>query len=122
MWNAAGLGPLYFCCGLQALVEKIADLNPVYQKWYMDDGGIIGPVDLLKQVWEILSNEGPPMGLLLNAEKCEWSWLNRNCRDPCPLDRVALVETSKIQILGVPLGSAEFASEYVASSYRQPRK
>jgi len=50
------------------------------------------------------------MGL---AEKCEWSWLNRECRDPCPLERVALVDTSKIQILGVPLGSAEFAYEYV---------
>src|SRR3569832_1415384 len=39
--------------------------------------------------------------------------LNPKCRDPCPLERVALVETSKIQILGVPLGSAEFAYQYV---------
>ena len=28
------LGPLYFCCGLQSLVDKIKALNPVYQKWY----------------------------------------------------------------------------------------
>ena len=53
------------------------------------------------------------MGLLLNAKKCEWSWLDRNCQKPCPIPDVALVETDKIQILGVPLGSAEFAYEYV---------
>jgi hypothetical protein len=36
------LGPLYFCCGLQDLVDEIAALDPTYQKWYMDDGGIVG--------------------------------------------------------------------------------
>jgi len=44
------LGPLYFCCGLMALVNDIQALNPVYNKWYMDDGGIIGDVELLKKV------------------------------------------------------------------------
>jgi hypothetical protein len=29
------LGPLYFCCGLQSLIDRIAALGPVYQKWYM---------------------------------------------------------------------------------------
>ena len=38
------LGPLYFCCGIMALVNDIQALNPVYNKWYMDDGGIIGDV------------------------------------------------------------------------------
>ena len=28
------LGPLYFCCGLQSLIDQIAALHPVYQKWY----------------------------------------------------------------------------------------
>ena len=39
------LGPLYFCCGLQSLIDQIAALQPVYQKWYMDDGGIVGSVE-----------------------------------------------------------------------------
>ena len=67
------LGQLYFCCGLQSLVDKIATLNPTYQKWYMDDGGIVGPTDLLLKVWEILKVEGPAIGLILNPAKCEWS-------------------------------------------------
>ena len=63
---------------------------------------------------EILKTEGPKIGLFLNASKCEWSWLDDACHAPCPIDQVSLVETSKIQMLGVPLGSVEFNSEFVA--------
>ena len=107
------LGPLYFCCGLQSLVDKIAALNPVYQKWYMDDGGIVGHPDLLLKVWEILKTDGPSLGLILNPAKCEWSWLNASCTAPCPIDQVELVPTSKIQMLGVPLGSDECVASYI---------
>jgi hypothetical protein len=74
------LGPLYFCCGLQSIIDRIASLGPTYQKWYMDDGGIVGPVDLLLNVWDILKNEGPALGLHLNPTKCEWSWFNSECQ------------------------------------------
>ena len=40
------LGPLYFCCG-QSIIDRISELSPTYQKWYMDDGGIVGPPELL---------------------------------------------------------------------------
>src|SRR4051812_40461695 len=68
---------------LLLLVNEIA--NPVYNKWYMDDGGIIGDVELLKKVWEILKARGPALGLHLNPSKCEWSWLDPNCVLPCPI-------------------------------------
>ena len=80
------LGPLYFCCGLQSLIDEIAALHPVYQKWYMDDGGIVGSVELLKKVWEILKVGGAPLGL--NPQKCEWSWLRANCDAPSPINGV----------------------------------
>jgi hypothetical protein len=79
------LGPLYFCCGINAIVNEIAALNPVYNKWYMDDGGIVGDVDLLQKVWDILKTRGPALGLHLNASKCEWSWLDPDCALPCPI-------------------------------------
>ena len=115
------LGPLYFCCGINALVNEIAALNPVYNKWYMDDGGIIGDVELLKKVWEILKARGPALGLHLNPSKCEWSWLDPNCVLPCPIkldgvseaEQVKLVPHSEIQMLGVPLGDDAFVSEFV---------
>ena len=74
------LGPLYFCCAIMALVNDIEALNPIYNKWYMDDGGIIGDVSLLKKVWELLKSRGPELGLYLNPSKCEWSWLNPDYR------------------------------------------
>ena len=118
------LGPLYFCCGINGLVNEIAALNPVYNKWYMDDGGIIGDVALLKKVWEILKSRGPAFGLHLNPSKCEWSWLDPACTSPCPIrldnvaekDQVKLVPHSEIQMLGVPLGSDAFVSKVVEGS------
>ena len=115
------LGPLYFCCGLNGLVNEIAKLNPVYNKWYMDDGGIVGDVELLKKVWDLLKTRGPALGLHLNPSKCEWSWLDPSCPLPCPIrldgvsdeNQVKLVPTSEIQMLGVPLGNDAFVSNFV---------
>jgi hypothetical protein len=45
-----------------ALVNDIQALNPEYNKWYMDDGGIIGNVELLKKVWTCYSLEAPNLG------------------------------------------------------------
>jgi hypothetical protein len=127
IWSRAGvqqgdpLGPLYFCCGINALVNEIDALNPVYNKWYMDDGGIVGDVELLKRVWEILKTRGPALGLHLNPSKCEWSWLDPECTLAYPIrldgvgeeNQVKLVPHSEIQMLGVPLGDTDFVSEFV---------
>jgi hypothetical protein len=112
------LGPLYFCCGLMCLVNQISELGPVYNKWYMDDGGIVDDVELLSKAWEILKSRGPALGLHLNPSKCEWSWLDESCDLPCPIQldgvrQVKLVPTSEIQMLGVPLGNDAFTSAFV---------
>ena len=115
------LGPLYFCCGIMSMVNEIQALNPIYNKWYMDDGGIIGDVDLLLKVWELLKTRGPQLGLHLNPSKCEWSWLDPLRTDPCPIklngvsdeNQVKLVPHSEIQMLGVPLGDSVFVAEFV---------
>src|ERR1043165_9480478 len=39
-------------CALQSLVDRIAELMPTYQNWYMDDGGVIGDTALLMKVWK----------------------------------------------------------------------
>ena len=76
MESAAGvqqgdpLGPLYFCCGLRPLVNDIKALNPVYNKWYMDDGGIIiADVELLQKVWDLLLTRRPCARLALESCK-----------------------------------------------------
>ena len=102
------LGPLYFCCGIMAMVSDIQAMNPVCNKWYMDDGGIIGDVELLTKVWDLIKSRGPELGLHLHPSKCEWSWLDPTCTLPCPIrldgvseaDQVKLIPHSNIQMLG----------------------
>ena len=69
--------------------------------------------ELLLKAWEILEEGGKKMGLVLNREKCEWSWLDRSCTQECPIKGVPITPTDKIEMLGVPLGSASFTAEYV---------
>ena len=107
------LGPLYFCCGLQPFVDKISLMCPVYQKWYMDDGGIVGSPELLTQVWELLQSQGPTAGLHLNPAKCEWSWLDPTCVKSPPLPGVPLTEIDNVHMLGVPLGSDVNTSAFI---------
>src|ERR1700745_1737828 len=72
---------------------------------------------MMEELWDlwiccdILKTDGPPLGLHLNAAKCEWSWLNEKCTDPCPIEGVPVTPTSEIQMLGVPLG--DFVSGFV---------
>ena len=109
IWSTAGvqqgdpLGPLYFCFALLSLVDEIAALRPLYHKWYLDDGGIIADVETLKKVWTILVEKGPKLGLNLNPNKCEWSWLRASRTDPCPInellregERISSVPTDEI--------------------------
>ena len=109
------LGPLYFCFALNPLVQEIASLRPQYQKWYMDDGGIVASQEVLLKVWALLREKGPALGLKLNPTKCEWSWLNAKNTSECPLkdNGVVLVPTEEVCILGVPLGSASFSARFV---------
>jgi hypothetical protein len=36
-------------------VEIIESLGPLYNKWYMDDGGIVAPPEVLVKVWAALN-------------------------------------------------------------------
>jgi hypothetical protein len=54
------------------------------------------------------------MGLFLNPTKCEWSWVDPECSDPCPFsDQISMVPTREVQMLGVPLGSPKLVADFV---------
>src|SRR5687768_13540638 len=60
---------------------------------------------VIKKVWDLLQTRGPELSLHLNPSKCEWSWLEA--------DQSKLVPHSQIQMLGVPLGTDVFVSDFV---------
>ena len=78
------LGPLYFCCGIMAMVNDIQAMNSVYNKWYMDDGGIIGDVELLRKVWDLLLTRGHALGLHLNPLNASGLGLTQRARMLAP--------------------------------------
>jgi len=76
--------------------ERHTDYESVYNKWYMDDGGIIGDVGLLTKVWDLIKSRGPELGLHLNPSKCEWSWLDPACTLPCPIRLDGVPEVDQV--------------------------
>jgi len=72
-------------------------------------------------VFILLQSRGPALGLHLNPSKCEWSWLDPECKDPCPIrlerepeeNQVKLIPHEQIQMLGVPPGDDGFVSGLV---------
>jgi len=58
---------------------------------------------------------------MVNPSKCEWTWLNPGCKEPCPIKQkgvpdehqVKLVPHDKIEMLGVPLGDRAFTSKFI---------
>ena len=113
------LGPLLFALVLHPLVEKIQkqfpnlDLNV----WYLDDGTIIGKKEDVFGVFELLLKEGPALGLHLNVQKNEIWWPSRSEDDPFPKN-VIRVENRGVKLLGAPIGTAEYTTEFVRKKLR----
>ena len=101
------LGPLLFSLVLAPIIEEIRALNPRLNLWYLDDGVIVGPPNLLQQAWDIIQSKGPGFGLHPNAAKCEFIWLDHSRSSPCPLlsgsspATIPVTRLSDLSILGV---------------------
>src|SRR4051794_30282216 len=78
------LGPLLFSLVLHPLALKIQADFPDLDLcvWYLDDGTIIGSVDDVHKVFELIQRDGPARGLHLNVKKNEIWWPCRATPDP----------------------------------------
>ena len=80
--------------------------------WYLDDGTIIGDVEDVYKVFQLIEKEGPARGLHLNVKKNEIWWPNRASEDPFPAD-VDRVDNAGVKLLGAPIGSRDFTTDFV---------
>ena len=73
------MGPLLFSLVLHPLAQRIVQDFPKLDLsvWYLDDGTIIGDMDDVHEVFELIAKEGPSLGLNLNVKKNEIWWPNR---------------------------------------------
>ena len=108
------LGPLLFSLVLHPLALRIRDEFPNLDLgvWYLDDGAIVGDVEDVFKVFQLIENEGPARGLVLNVRKNEVWWPTRASPDPFPAD-VDRVEDAGVKLLGAPIGTREFTTEFV---------
>lgn len=110
------LGPLLFCLVMQPLIllinREVPDLD--LNRWYLDDGGLIGKSDDVRKAFDILHHHGPDRGLKMNLLKCQ---LVSFASSPEELkifpESIYRYASSDFDILGSPIGSASFCSDFV---------
>ncbi|XP_022007936.1 uncharacterized protein LOC110907233 [Helianthus annuus] len=85
IWSTTGvqqgdpLGPLLFALALHPLITRVQEqCRLLFHAWYLDDGTIIGPVREVAKALEVISREGPSLGLQLNVRKTELFWPSCN--------------------------------------------
>ena len=107
------LGPLLFSLVLHPLALKIEAKLPDLDLcvWYLDDGTIIGKMDDVHEVFLLLEQEGPALGLHLNVKKNE-IWWPRASSDPFPAE-VDRIDNAGVKLLGAPIGTKAFTTDFV---------
>eukprot|EP00731_Ephydatia_muelleri_P000766 Em0001g766a len=109
------LGPLLFSLVLQKLVRAIAAdkecSNLLFNRWYLDDGTLAGPTDAVKRAIQLIQQIGPPMGLRINATKCEL--ISQGSLEGFPAD-MKRQHDSNVEILGAPIGDVIFCAKFLA--------
>eukprot|EP00731_Ephydatia_muelleri_P022960 Em0015g543a len=108
------LGPLLFSLVLNILVSDISsrgDCSLNYHAWYLDDGALAGPGSSVYNILAMLQELGPPLGLHVNIHKCEV--FSHSSLDLFPA-AIKKSHTPNLDILGSPIGDAEFCHHYIA--------
>ena len=106
------LGPLLFSLVLKLLTDRIEQQVPTLalNVWYLDDGTLIGKTaDVLAAV-ELISTEGPALGLHVNLSQCELWWGRENPRMHEFSGDIRRIATTGVALLGSAVGDEEFLS------------
>ena len=116
------LGPAMFALAVDPCARAVtAPLNV----WYLDDGTIAGPVDVVVDDLQRLRTALSAVGLTLNAAKCEVTFLgapDSAFRDPAidavraALPNVTETELDNLYLLGSPLTDGDIAAAGEAAS------
>jgi ubiquitin carboxyl-terminal hydrolase 44/49 len=109
------LGPLLFSVVLHSLVKSIEERVPGLDVhvWYLDDGTIIGDIDLVARALDVIEEVGPKLGAHLNHGKSEIWWPSRADKVEVFPSQIIRVPNRGVELLGSPIGSQEFMREFV---------
>ena len=119
------LGPLLFALTLQPILAEIATKcdKLVVNRWYLDDGVIAGEAAEVSKALSIVREVGPMIGLELNLRKCELYSSNSDMlRELFPAEIVCKSAEACFSLLGAPIGSKDFCSDFVRAAAEKAAK
>ena len=108
------LGPLLFALAIHPLLLALTANFPFlqYNKWYLDDGGVVACSSVLGKVIDFVEVESAKIGLELNKLKCNLWWHNIHAGSaPVISSEVKRVVDGGICCLGSPIGSEDFLTQ-----------
>jgi hypothetical protein len=118
------LGPLFFCLGIQRVLEDLKVKHPLaYALFYMDDGTILGPRSEVVKAVAFLQGEFLKIGLQMNMKPSKTTGWDATL-DKGKVDYGFSWTNQGVKILGTAVGGsfetvlgkeASFAREYVKS-------
>ena len=118
------LAALLFSLVLQAIINLIQERVPSLKvnAWFLDDGTLVGTIEELKAVVDLVREEGPQRGLILSTAATSapappkstiWSPGHVGGAED-PLNRgLERVKEEGVILLGAPMGSPAFVAEKV---------
>ena len=114
-----------FALVLQPVVKSIETEVPTLAAnvWLHDDGSAVGSEEELKKVVDIVKRDGPLRGLHLQPDKSTvWSPSPLAPGIKYPLGRgIKQIEEEGIKLLGAPIGSADFISQFISKRIEKVR-
>ena len=103
---------MFFALAWHPVAEAIQRACPsTWTSFYLDDGHLVGPLDELAGAMQVLHDQGPALGVLVNLAKCRLWRPPGGGLGPVPrqlqeVPQVALEEGLKV--LGIPVGHSLF--------------
>ena len=110
------LAGLLFCLALHILVIKISEQFPDFDfmKWYMDDGILGGDIPYIYDIYCLIQQEAPQLGLKLQISKtCLFSAASDEALSIFPVSMVRIRNTG-FPALGAPIGDDFFIGSYAS--------
>ncbi|MCP4985271.1 MAG: hypothetical protein GY928_04125, partial [Colwellia sp.] len=114
------LGPFLFSLCLRQCCLRLRDeLRDTLSVWYLDDGTLVGPVEQVRQGWDIVLQELDQIGLKVNLGKTEWFAPGGH---PAPHPGMESLLPDGFALLGSPIGTPAYCDSFVAERIQKIRR
>ncbi len=85
--------------------------------FYLDDGSVGGSMKDVRLVYDLILRDGPRYGLFVNEGKCEIVGEASSLENMDWGKDISKITNGNIDIVGVPIGSAEYIEEYFKEQF-----